>query len=880
MVPVAVPSPKQNRILAALNTNDYARLQDDLELVSLKLGQVLFDVGDNVGYVYFPITSIVSLMFTTQKGASTELAITGNEGFVGIPLVLGGNTTTYRVVVQSAGAAYRLQVEVARWELGQGGDLQHLALRYTQALMTQMAQSVVCNRHHAVDQQLCRFLLLSLDRLPDNQIHLTQELIGSMLGVRREAVTEAAGKLQTAGLIHYSRGLINVIDRSGLEARACECYAVVKAEDERLFQLTGAVRIRDYARPNPESVRKRAEARWRQTPPEEPKTAWDNTQLVHELQVHQIELEMHNEALRHAFNEVDALRDRYADIYDFAPVGYFTLDPRGVITDLNLAGAILLGIKGSQKGRRKFATSVTPACQDAFNQFLGEVLQANQKMVCEMVLEANSQRPAATVKIEAIPNEDANECRMVVIDITSERQAQAALKAREQYQRALLDNFPFMVWLKDAESRFVAVNQPFAANFGLPSAESLVGKTDLDIVPRKQAETFLAEDQAVLRSGEKTTVEELLEFSDGPRWFEVYKSPVVLADQAIGTVGFARDITLRHNTQQALLDSEQRYRSFIEQLPMSVTIIQDGFLQYINPKGAELIGYSSEECINKSFLPMVCEADRPLVMAAYETFTRGEAVPAHYEVRLLNKTGRVIDCHLNISTVQWRGRNAALATIEDVTLQKAMEAELRSLARIDQLTGLSSQEHFDSHLELVLARLKRAPNRKDAVLMIRLDHLPAINTVLGRLGADAALRFFSALLRIELRDVDIAGRIDGEKIAILLSESDQAAAAIFAERLRDKVAETSINAGNKCLPMTISIGIAAINSNDTTGRQSLMRAEQALNQVKTTSGEQIAIAVAANTGQAAPQNSYQGAWDNAKQRKTDPLPAPGTNGGR
>ena len=158
-----LPDPKQNRILAALSTNDFARLQDDLELVSLKVGQVLYDAGDSVGYVYFPLTCIVSLVFTTQKGSSAELAITGNEGLVGIPLVLGGDTTTHRVIVQNAGEAYRLKVEVIRWELDQGGDLQHLALRYTQALMTQMAQSVVCNRHHAVDQQLCRFLLLSLE---------------------------------------------------------------------------------------------------------------------------------------------------------------------------------------------------------------------------------------------------------------------------------------------------------------------------------------------------------------------------------------------------------------------------------------------------------------------------------------------------------------------------------------------------------------------------------------------------------------------------------------------------------------------------------------------------------------------------------------------
>lgn len=231
----SLESPKQNRILAALTANDYARLQDDLERVSLKLGQVLFESGDGLGYVYFPATCIVSLIFTTRKGASAELAITGNDGLVGIPLVLGGETTTHRAVIQSEGTAYRLKMEIMRWELDQGTELQHLALRYTQALMTQMAQSVVCNRHHSVDQQLCRWLLLSLDRLQGNELIMTQELIANMLGVRREGVTEGALKLQKAGLIQYARGRIEVLDRAGIEQRSCECYAVVKNEYDRLL---------------------------------------------------------------------------------------------------------------------------------------------------------------------------------------------------------------------------------------------------------------------------------------------------------------------------------------------------------------------------------------------------------------------------------------------------------------------------------------------------------------------------------------------------------------------------------------------------------------------------------------------------------------------
>jgi len=414
-------SPRQNRILAALPTDEYVRLVDDLEIVSLAVGQILYEPGDSLGFVYFPITCIVSLIFTTENGASAELAMTGNDGLVGIPLVLGGEATTHKVVVQSEGVAYRLRAQVLCWELKQGGDLQRLSLSYAQALMTQMAQSVVCNRHHTVDQQLCRWLLLSLDQLPGNQLNMTQELIANMLGVRREAVTEAAGKLQAAGLIHYSRGHITVIDRPGLEARSCECYRVVKSEYDRLFHLMPTNLPKPRARPNPTTFRKRAEARLQQTQPTLPISPGDTVRLLHELQVHQIELEMHNEELLHAYDEADSLREKYADIYDFAPVAYFTLDSQGVILQLNLAGAILLGVRRSQIGRYRFGAYIKPEFLPAFNHFQEEVANGKRRNICEVMLMAASHRPETVVRIEAVPDESGRECRMVVIDITAEK---------------------------------------------------------------------------------------------------------------------------------------------------------------------------------------------------------------------------------------------------------------------------------------------------------------------------------------------------------------------------------------------------------------------------------------------------------------------------
>jgi CRP-like cAMP-binding protein len=228
-------SGRQNRLLAALPEIEWERVQRNLKLVSMPLGDAVYESGAHLDHVYFPTTSIISLLYVMADGASAEIAVVGNEGLVGVALFMGGESTPSRAVVQSEGWAYRLKGQLLKEEFERGGAMQHLLLRYTQALLTQMAQTAVCNRHHSIDQQLCRWLLLSLDRLASDELTMTQELIANMLGVRREGVTEAAGKLQSAGLIRYSRGRISVLDRAGLEARCCECYAVVKRESDRLL---------------------------------------------------------------------------------------------------------------------------------------------------------------------------------------------------------------------------------------------------------------------------------------------------------------------------------------------------------------------------------------------------------------------------------------------------------------------------------------------------------------------------------------------------------------------------------------------------------------------------------------------------------------------
>lgn len=228
-------TPRQNHLLSALPIAEYERLLPHLEPVEMPLGEVIYEPGGELRYVYFPANCIVSLLYVMENGASAEIAVIGNDGIIGVALFMGGGSMPNRAVVQSAGLAYRLRGHQLMKEFNRYDEMLHLFLRYTQALITQMAQTAVCNRHHSVDQQLCRWLLLSLDRLPSNVLIMTQELIANMLGVRREGVTEAAGKLQRANLIHYCRGRITVLDRPGLEERACECYHVVKAESDRLL---------------------------------------------------------------------------------------------------------------------------------------------------------------------------------------------------------------------------------------------------------------------------------------------------------------------------------------------------------------------------------------------------------------------------------------------------------------------------------------------------------------------------------------------------------------------------------------------------------------------------------------------------------------------
>jgi len=436
----AAPGPA-NFILDSLGSEERSLLQDDLESVFLPAGEVLQNAGEAHDAVYFPSSCIISLLGSTQDGASTELAMLGNEGMSSLSLALGDSVASHKLVVQSAGHAYRLDAGIMHWELARGGRLQRLVLRHVQAVLVQIGQNLLCANHHTLEQRLCRWLLQCLERQPEASIRMTQDRLAGLLGVRREIITLAAGHLQAAGLIAYQRGKISIIDRAGLEAATCECFATVDNEYRRYFQTLSESSPPARWRAHPPSLRQSALARWREQPPVAVDLA-ASAEMHHELEIRKIELEISNEALQEAISSAEARSERYADIYDFAPIGYFTLDAAGNILDLNLAGAILLGLKRSQKGRQGFASYLAAESQASFRQFVSQVLHEKRRNLCEIELAATPTHPAATVRIEAVPDEDGKECRMVLLDITEQRNALQALEHSEMRFRHFIENLP------------------------------------------------------------------------------------------------------------------------------------------------------------------------------------------------------------------------------------------------------------------------------------------------------------------------------------------------------------------------------------------------------------------------------------------------------
>lgn len=370
-------NPRRNLVLAALSENNFDAVKGALDMVNLSAGQVIYESGSPLQYVYFPTTCTASLLSSTMEGETAEVALTGRNGFIGVPLVLGATSMENSVQVQCAGQAYRMSADRFVRVLRDCDQLQQLAMSYVQSLMVQMAQSIVCSRHHSVSERLSQWMLRNSDGLDSHELVVTHETIAHMLGVRRESVTQAAGKLQSAGWIRNSRGKIAIQDRTGLLQSVCECYARIKSDSEQYAHRLGQL----SDRPN-----------------------YSGAQYV-----------MHLETEPAHSDQQDL--QKYVDVYDFAPVGFVTLDAQGRVTQTNLAAAIMLDVQRSQCQYRPFMSFLDEASRNLFMTFHQEVLSGQCRRFCVVTLPATAHRAAMTVRIDATADESGEENRMVMIDL-------------------------------------------------------------------------------------------------------------------------------------------------------------------------------------------------------------------------------------------------------------------------------------------------------------------------------------------------------------------------------------------------------------------------------------------------------------------------------
>jgi CRP-like cAMP-binding protein len=421
-----VNSARQNRILAGIPLSHYARLSEHLKPVTLLAGQVICEPGESLEYVYFPTTCTTSLLSQTTEGDSSELAMTGRDGLVGVSLVLGSHSANHRVVVQCAGMAYRMPASVFQSELARCRELQQLALCHVQALITQMSQSIVCIGHHSVRERLCYWLLFNQGAVGSDHLKVTHETIANMLGVRRESITQALGKLQSAGLVSSGRGQIQVLDREGLTDAVCECFSLVFNETERLYERVTLA---------PQST-----------------AAMD---------------EGHDR-----FQEPSLLLN-YQDAYDFAPVGFVSLDRNGRVLQTNLSGAIMLGIQRSRRSNSPMTDFIQAADQALFMAFHQEVLSGKCRRHCELTLIPTGHRPDMVVRIDATLDEQGDECRLVMIDVTEEKLKVEKQRDSERQHQGILDRQTLALWFKDHDGRLISANAGLMADWDQFAADAL-----------------------------------------------------------------------------------------------------------------------------------------------------------------------------------------------------------------------------------------------------------------------------------------------------------------------------------------------------------------------------------------------------------------------
>jgi len=508
-------SPRHNRLLAALPMDQYMRLAEQLTPVDWQAGQFIGQSGKPVEHVYFPTTCTASLVSTTRDGETSELAQVGRDGLLGVSLILGGASMNHRMMVQSAGRAWRMAAGDFQEELRVNPVLHQLALGHVQALLIQMAQSIVCSRHHAISQRLSFWLLTSLQALSSDQLRVTHENIASMLGVRRESVTQALGKFQSEGWVSNSRGKITIHDRAGLASQVCECFGIVQSETRRIFERLGQLEggISDHRT----------------------------------IGLPLCDVAVQPQVLDHEpVDDGQALLQKYQDVYDFAPVGLASLDEQGRVIGTNLAGAILLGLQRSNHTQPMLTSLLDDDSREVFMAFHQEVLSGKCRRHCEVSLPASGHRAQVVLRVDATTDESGQEVRLVMTDITAEHQRMATSLAQQRCQQALLDHAPFMLWGQDEAGRLVVTNAPFRAWMEAPPSEAT----------GFQGQVLPEWVSAVQQAAEAGGLHELpFDFRGQTRWVEWHQVEQTGPDQPIWKLGYARDITERKRQEQRLPQS-------------------------------------------------------------------------------------------------------------------------------------------------------------------------------------------------------------------------------------------------------------------------------------------------------------------------------------
>lgn len=701
---MASPTAKQNQLLAALKQQEFMRLEHELEPVEFLAGQWIYRSGEVIDYLYFPVNLAVSVSVSGGDGESTSLAIVGNEGVLGFSVTGGSERMPYDIVAINHGVAYRLRRELADWEFDQHGSLLWLVLRYGQIAAFSFAQTAICNQYHSVEQRLCGWFLGIAGKSGQTHFSLTHAFIAGQLGVRREAISEAAAALQSAGVIEYSRGKITLLDMEALRHRACTCGESIRKHQQQLPPKPADTLWRYRVRPDSVSIRRLAEERARHSSIPKPSSLSDYGRLVAELEVRKHTHDIQMEELIESHAEADRLRERYADIYDFSPVAYASVDALGVLKQINLSAAILLGVKRSETARHRFVDSIVADQRGAFTEFLKQVLNNHGHHRIETTLAETGQRPEAFVIIDGIADESRTECRMVITDVTKEKAYEKSL--RRAYE--LLDMSQAAAnagsWDWDIVSGQITWSENLFTLFGLDASRD---RPSFDVWRKVLHPDDCAnaeeEIQRAIRDHCKLFNQYRICQPDGEiRWINsVGETFYDEAGKPLHMLGICIDATRQ-------LEAEAEIRRYAEKLRTLADFTYDweywqspkGTLHYVSPSCERISGYHRDQFLADPGLltKIVFPEDRATFVAHMEETS--VLSPSHeMEFRIVRKDGEtrwISHCcqPVHSETGKYLGRRVSN---RDVTEKKAAEAQLR----------LWSESFMHSDLGLAISDAKR-----------------------------------------------------------------------------------------------------------------------------------------------------------------------------